>query len=350
MVRVTVAGTGTVGRDFTRLCAATPDIEIVAACSRNPAHAGEPLAELAGVTAELPLVSARLEDVLATPSDVLVVATASHLGDVREEIRAGIAAGRNVLTSSEEAAFPWAFDADVAEELDALSREAGVTVLGTGVNPGLTYDALVLTVAGACWDVQELTVERVVDISGYSEAILRRSGVGVTPDVFTRRCETGDITGHIGFPQSMNIVADAMGQTIERIDRQIEPLLAGERLEASGMVVEPDETAGFVQHYVAVANGEPWFTAHLVAHVDMEHAELSTRDVIAISGSVSVRMVVEPSFNSQTTVAAMLANSLDRVVAAPPGWLTVAGLPPARPTAARRQQSDLRTTPEGVDA
>ena len=274
-------------------------------------------------------MSADLEQALETPSDVLVIATASRLDEVGDAIRTGVEADRNVLTTAEEAAFPWANDAGIAADLDASSRARDVTILGTGVNPGFTYDALVLSASGACWGVEQINVERVVDISGYSAAILRRSGVGFSREDFERRVETGEITGHIGFPQSIGLVAHAMGRKLDRIERSIEPLLATGRLEVKGIVVAPGETAGFIQHYVGISGGETWFTAHLVAHIDMEDAGLSTRDTIELTGGVAVRMVVEPAFNSQTTVAAVLANSLDRIVTARPGWVTVADLPPA---------------------
>jgi len=41
--------------------------------------------------------------------------------------------------------------------------------------------------------------------------------------------------------------------------------------------------------------------------------------------------VIEPGLNPQSGASAMIANSLRRVAAAPPGWLTVGDLPPATP-------------------
>ena len=55
----------------------------------------------------------------------------------------------HVITTAEEAAQPWAIDAELADALDAAARARGVTVLGAGVNPGFVFDALVLTLAGA---------------------------------------------------------------------------------------------------------------------------------------------------------------------------------------------------------
>lgn len=252
-------------------------------------------------------------------ADVVVITTTSFLADVADDVRAAIEAGSNVLTSAEEAADPWATDATLADELDRRACARGVTVLGAGLNPGFAFDALVLTAMGACVDVRSLRVERVVDLSGFGPAILRRLGVGYTPDAFADGIAQGTITGHIGFPQSMRVVARALGVDIERIDRAIEPLLADGR------------TAGFVQRYVALAGGRPWFTADFTGHVAPRAAGLVTADVIEVDATPPVRMEIAGGLPSQAGSAAVLANSVARVAAAAPGWLTVADLPPALP-------------------
>jgi 4-hydroxy-tetrahydrodipicolinate reductase len=224
-----------------------------------------------------------------------------------------------VLTSAEEAADPWAADPALADELDALARERGVSVLGAGLNPGFAFDALVLTAAGACVGVRALRVERVVDLSGFGPAVLARLGVGHAPDAFAAGVAAGTITGHLGFPQSMRVVARALGVAIERIDRTIDPLLR------AGV------TAGFEQRYTAVAGGRPWFEARFTGHVDPAAAGLATRDVIELDATPPVRMEISGGLPSQAGSAAVLANSVARVAAAPPGWVTVAGLPPALP-------------------
>jgi hypothetical protein len=140
-------------------------------------------------------------------ADVVVIATTSFLREIVADLHAAIDAGSNVLTTAEEAAYPWATSPEIADEVDARARERGVTVLGAGLNPGLAFDALVLTVAGASAAVAPLRVERVVDLSGFGATVLRRIGVGHSPEAFVAGVASGDITGHIGFPQSMRLVA-----------------------------------------------------------------------------------------------------------------------------------------------
>lgn len=264
-------------------------------------------------------------------SDVVVVATTSFLREIAADVEDAILAGSNVITTAEEAAYPWANDAEVATRLDALAKEHGVSVLGAGLNPGFAFDALVLTICGVCPAVRALRVERMVDLGGFGEAVLRRIGVGYTEEEFEAGCRSGSITGHIGFPQSMQVVANGLGVEIERIDRSIEPILAEERLAPKALVVEPGRTGGFRQRYVAIADGGPWFEALFTGHVAPASAGLEPADAIHVDADPPVSVRTAPGMNPQSGSASIVANSVRRLVAARPGWVTVGELPPALP-------------------
>lgn len=264
-------------------------------------------------------------------ADVVVVATTSFLSDIADDVREAVEAGSNVITTAEEAAYPWANDPAIAMRLDALARSRGVTILGAGLNPGFAFDALVLTACGAAQAVESLRVERVVDLSGFGSTVLRRIGVGHSPEAFAEGVSAGRVTGHIGFPQSMQVVAGALGVRIERIERSLEPIVAARPVEASHLRVEAGETAGFEQRYRALAGGRGWFEALFTGHVALADIGREPRDEIQVDGPTPVRLTATPGLNPQTGSAAVIANSVRRVVAARPGWVTVAELPPAVP-------------------
>jgi 2,4-diaminopentanoate dehydrogenase len=308
-VRVAVYGAGQAGTAVAALLRERPGFEVLG-----------------------PFGRAEREQAVSSGADVVVIATTSFLREIADDVRAAIEAGSNVLTTAEEAAYPWAAAAAIADEIDARARERGVTVLGAGLNPGLAFDALVLTVAGASPAVAALCVERVVDLSGFGSAVLRRIGVGHSPEAFAAGVASGEITGHIGFPQSMRLVAARLGVEIERIEREIAPIVAEREHVAAHLTVAAGESAGFEQRYVAIARGEPWFTALFTGHVD---ASRPTRDAIHLAADPPIDVVISPGLNAQRGSAAVLANSVQRVAQAPPGWLTVADLPPAAPRAQR---------------
>jgi 4-hydroxy-tetrahydrodipicolinate reductase len=278
-----------------------------------------------------PFDRAERERALRAEADVVIIATTSFLTDVAPDIRTAVEAGSNVLCSAEEAAYPWAVDRSVANELDQLARKRGVSILGCGLNPGFAFDALVLTACGAAWDVSSIRVERVVDLGGFGQTVLKRIGVGHTAEEYDVNRRNGTITGHIGFPQSMSVVAGKLGIGLERIDREMAPLIADRDYEARHLTVKAGTTAGFEQRYVGIVAGRPWFACSFLGHVDPGSIGKPPRDEIWIEGSTPLHVAVIPGLNPQTGASAVIANSVRRIVDASPGWVTVGDLPPAVP-------------------
>jgi hypothetical protein len=308
-LRVAFYGAGQVSTNAAEILRRRPDVEVLGPFGRD-----------------------ERDRALRSGADVVVIATTSFLVEVADDVRDAVEAGSNVMTTAEEAAYPWANDAAAADRLDALARSRGVTILGAGLNPGFAFDALVVTACGVVAEVESLLVERVVDVSGFGETVLRRIGIAHSPESFEEGRRAGTVTGHIGFPQSMQVVAGRLGVEIERIDREIEPIFAERELPASSLVVRAGETAGFRQRYSAVSEGRVWFDALFTAHVTPAEIGVAPRDAIMVRGPYGgVNLAVTPGMNPQSGSASVIANSVRRVIAAAPGWTTVADLPPAVP-------------------
>ena len=238
------------------------------------------------------------DNALRSGADVVVIATTTRLRDVASDIELAVGSGSNVLVSAEESAFPFMVDAALAEGLDRLAVEHDVSVAGVGVNPGLIFDALVLTLLGAAPRGCDIDVRRVVDISGFGSTVLRRLGVGATDAEFHAAVERGDILGHAGFPQSMTIVADAVGTTIERIDKRSSR--SSPRRRSTCRVASPSRPGrapGSIRPTPPTSSGRPWFTAHFYGHVDLPSLGLERTDDIHLSlgGERSSRSTCAPA-------------------------------------------------------
>lgn len=307
-MRVAILGNGQLGTNVARILRGRSGVELVGPVGRSDR-----------------------EDAVASGADVVVIATTSFLAAVAEDIRIAVINGSNVIVSAEEAAYPWAVDAILADRLHTLALRHGVTILGAGLNPGFAFDGLVVACTGPTAAVHSLAVVRVADLSGFGSTVLRRIGIGYEEHDFRAGVEDGRITGHIGFPQSMQVVAAKLGRTIERVEPHIAPIIAERHHHGDHLSVEPGQSAGFEQTYVGIVEGRPWFTAMWVGHLDLAEIGRQPRDEISIKGDPDLRYVVEPGFNAQTSASSIIANSVERVALAAPGWLTVADLPAAHP-------------------
>lgn len=273
-------------------------------------------------------------EALESGADVVIIATTTRFKDVASDIERAVKSGSNVLVSAEECAYPWAVDAQRANELDALAKAKSVSIAGAGVNPGLIFDSLVLTLLGAAPRGCTVAVRRTVSIAGFGGTVLARIGVGKTPEAFAQAVSKEEILGHAGFPQSMTVVATAMGLTIEKITKELLPVITKKEIDLPGRVtVRAGESAGVNQTYSAYVGGKAWFESHFYGHIDLPSLGKTAIDEIELSleGKVFQKIQLTPGIGSQVGSQNMVANSIERIIRARSGWVTTAEMQPAYP-------------------
>ncbi len=79
-------------------------------------------------------------------------------------------------------AYPKVSEPELTVKMDALAREKGVSILGTGINPGMIMDLLVIMLTGASMDVNSIKAERVNSLSPFGPAVMEEQGVGLSPE------------------------------------------------------------------------------------------------------------------------------------------------------------------------
>ncbi len=325
-VRLILCGVGGVGRNLVRVSRGRRGLEVVAAYSRNEMLRGRDIGELAD-GGPLGVVVTDRATALATPADILLVATTSFMAEVASDVEAGIEAGLDVVCTAEEMADPWDTDAELARRFDERARAAGVSVIGAGANPGYIYEVVGLALTGAVWNAEQIRVRRVVDLSGFSATVQRRLGIGFDPAEFARRVEERTIFGHIGFPHTIRTFARRFGAAVDAIEEVVEPIVAERDGLGTAVPVAAGQSIGLSQRTTGIVKGKPWFVAEFVGHVAPGAAGLTPQDSYAIDGHPDIRAAVTPGFNPQVTTAAALSNLLPLVVAAAPGLRSVTDLP-----------------------
>ena len=348
-IRVVVLGTGQMGSGIARLVLEKRGLALAGAWGRRAERAGMDVGRAIGLGRELGLaLSPDLGALLGeTRPQVAIQATCSRLADARGEIAACLAAGAHVVSIAEEMAWPAAASPRIAADLDALARAHGVSVLGTGINPGFVLDLLVIALSGVCSAIERITARRVNDLSPYGPTVLRSQGVGLGPEAFRAGLRAGRVVGHLGFPQSLHMIAHALGWEIERIEESREPIVSTVRRETPFSVVEPGQAAGCLHTAVAYRAGKPAIT---LVHPQQVHPGLEgveTGDAIEIAGTPGVRLAGSPEIPGGLGTIALAVNAIPRVLAAPPGLASMADLPvPAALLGdARARLRDVREAP-----
>jgi 4-hydroxy-tetrahydrodipicolinate reductase len=329
-VRVIVLGTGRMGSAIVELLLEKPGLELAGAFGRRRERAGTDVGLAVG-RAE-PLELAIESDLVAllerTRPAVAIQATCSRLADAEEEIATCLARGVHVISIAEEMAWPAASAPERAARLDALARAHGVVAIGTGVNPGFVLDTLVVTLTGVCARVDAIRARRVNDLAPYGPTVLRSQGVGLAPEAFRAAVDDGAVVGHVGFRESIAMVAAALGWKVERVEETREPIVSSVRRETPHATVEPGQVAGCLHRAVGFVEGRPAIVFEHPQQIRPEAEGVVTEDAIEIDGRPDVRLAGSPEIPGGVATAALAVNLVPRVLAATPGLRAMTDLPP----------------------
>jgi len=329
-IRLVHWGLGAMGAGMVRLVQEKQGLRSVGAVARTPSKHGRDLGEVAGLKTRLGVsVAPALRQALPPDgADLVLLATASFTRDVAPEIIEAASAGLNVITIAEEMAFPWRSQPELARTIDAAAREHGVTVLGTGINPGFVLDTLIVALTGACERVDSIRAARINDLSPFGPTVLRTQGVGTTPEEFARGLDEGTIAGHVGFPESMAMIARALGWHLAEIREDKEPIIANVARETPHVKVAPGMVAGCRQvGYGYSQDGRLLIKLEHPQQVQPEAEGVETGDYIWIEGRPPVNLTIKPEIPGGIGTIAVAVNVIPLVVAHPPGLIHMTDLP-----------------------
>jgi hypothetical protein len=325
-IRVVHYGLGAIGTSIARLTAQQRGLQVVGGIERDPAKVGRDLGEVIGLDHPLGApVSADANALLArTRPDIVILATAPFFHETYGQVLECVTAHANVLSTCEELVYPFQKHSVAAVKLHRLALQAGVTVLGAGVNPGFVMDLLPVLLTAPCVDIRHVSVTRVVDATERRASLQQRIGAGLTLDQFRDHLARG-VVRHIGLPESIYLLADGLGWQLYEVRESADPIVANEWVRTPYLTVAPGQVRGIRQ----VARG--FMHGREVAALTWQTSVGSineTQDLIRIVATPPVHVVIQGGLHGDEAASALLLHAIPRVLAAPPGLTTVLALPP----------------------
>ncbi|UCC32841.1 MAG: hypothetical protein JSW53_03300 [Candidatus Bathyarchaeota archaeon] len=327
-VRVVLFGVGAMGRRMARFLIEKEGAEIVGAIDISKDKVGRDLGEVVGVNKTLGVeISNDTNAVLSkAKADVMLHTTTSFLKHVYPQIAKALEHGVNVVSTCEELSYPYIVDEPLARKIDEMARRHGVTVLGTGVNPGFAMDTLPITLTGACQKVKAISVTRSLDAANRRVPFQKKVGAGLSPQDLEQKLEEREITGHVGLEQSINLIASALGWELEDVKvAPVEPVIAERRVASKvkgGVTIEAGQVAGLKQSGWAIKEGKRVITLDMQMYMGAEEYEL-----YKIEGVPPINMKNTPCMQGDLSTVAVIVNSIPKVINAPPGLVTMMDLP-----------------------
>ena len=311
-IRIAQVGLGPLGLMLTPYLIERSGIEIASAIDIDPAKSGRDLGEVSAGGQPIGIAISGDLDAGLAGVDLAVVTTVSELQRIAPTLENILNRGVHVVSTCEELSYPWATQPKLSATIDAWAKARGVSVLGTGINPGFLMDFLPTAATGICHDVRAIRVERIQDASARRLPFQQKIGAGLTVEEFESRVSDGKIR-HVGLAESMHMIATRLGWTLDHTEDLVEPVVS-----------EDNRCAGVLQTGRGYQNGREVITLVFKAAV----GQTDPQERIQITGTPSFDLIIPGGINGDIATCAVIANAIPIVAAAPAGLHTMVDLPP----------------------
>jgi hypothetical protein len=323
-IRVMHFGLGPIGAAVAKQVASRPGFKIVGAIDIDPAKVGRDLGDIVGLSKR---IGVKVSDDAAralksAKADVVVLCTSSSIKKVMPQIDAILKSKTAIVSTTEELSYPGYTHIRQARQVHALAKKAKVAVLGTGVNPGFAMDALPIAMTAVCERVDRVVVNRVQDARIRRLPFQQKIGAGLTTEQFQKKVDDGSVR-HVGLTESIAMIADALGWTLDRITDDVQPKLASVTISSEFLAVDPGYVCGIVQDGIGFRKNEPVIKLHMEAYLGSP----DTYDSVDIEGSPNLSMRIAGGIHGDVATASIVVNSIPRVLQAAPGLHTMRDLP-----------------------
>jgi hypothetical protein len=331
-VKIVIWGMGAMGSGMARMILTKQGFEIVGICDRNPAYVGKSMYAILNLVPPKNkdvIVKANIEDVVSLEScDLVILATDSFTAKAFPKIKWLLEHRVNVISTAEEMVYPEANQPALAKEMDAIAKANKVTVLGTGINPGMMMDLLVIALTGVMTEVQSIKVSRINSLSPFGATVMAEQGVGLSVEEFAEK--RSEIAGHVGFRESSRMMADAIGWKLDRFVQQMEPILTKVDRKSTYGFAKAGHIAGINMTAQGYRDGKLLIDMIHPQQIEPKLGGVETGDYIRIKGTPNVSMDITPEIDGGIGTIAICVNMIPHVINARPGLKTMIDLPVPR--------------------
>lgn len=333
-VKVAIWGFGAMGSGIAKVLLGKKGVDIVGVCDIHPARIGKSIYDILGVDQagrEDVFINPQIEKVVhAGNCDICVIATDSFTKKAFPKIKYVVEQKVNVISTAEEMSYPKAQEPELTEEMNRLAKENGVSILGTGINPGLMMDLLAICLSGCMTDVESVTCRRVNSLSPFGPAVMEEQGVGLAVDVFNKGVEDGTLAGHVGFAESVGMIAEALGWKVDKFEQQMSPIVTSVDRKSPYGFAKAGDVAGVNMTGQGYVDGKVKIDMYHPQQIEPEMEGTHTGDYIELKGTPEVNMSIRPEVDGGIGTIAMIVNMIPHVINARPGLKTMLDLPVPR--------------------
>jgi 4-hydroxy-tetrahydrodipicolinate reductase len=315
-MRVVIYGFGQIGRLIAK-SAIKKGFEVAGAVDVNPELVGKKIVEINEFHEPEISSEAIIKDSLDFDDvDVVFLCTGSFIPDIFPQLKECIESGFDVVSSCETLSYPEFRYPELASEINQLAIENNVTVLGAGINPGFLLDFLPAVLSATSVEVRKIRAVRSADALKRRSSFQKKIGLGM--DVQEVRKKLGqELTGHVGYGESVCLIADALNLTLDDVEEGQEIVVAED-----DRIVEAGKVLGLIGFGTGHRNGEEIIRVEFHAYAGAEEYE-----EIAIEGDNPV-VWRSSGTRGDAGTANVMVNLAKAVAASKPGLMKISQLIP----------------------
>lgn len=322
-------GLGPIGKEILKKGVADEAFHVLGGVDINPELVGKPLAStLQGEGPKDAFVVSDLSELSGMAKSfqqkIAVHATGSNVSSVWPQIRQLLDHGFHVVTTCEEMLYPWDRYPSLSDEIDQYAKSKGLSVIGSGINPGFVMDSLPLAATAVTDDIRSVKAVRQANVGERRVPLQKKVGIGKSEEEF-RQLAKDEKIGHVGLEETVRLVAAGLNVQIEHLETKLEPTFAGQDYELSWLTLKNGEVSG--QHQQAIASTSENVTIEMELTMALG---VESKDEIFVEGTDPLHVIIPNGIFGDTATASMIINTGKRILTQQkPGLLTMleAGLP-----------------------
>lgn len=335
-IRVIQYGCGKMGKIFLRYLHES-GAQIVGAIDNDPDVVGKDISEIIGLDTPLGvIVESDAEKVFQNNNaDACIIAIASLMSDMEPHFALAAKYGVNAISTCEEAFYPKNTSKEITDRLDALAKENGCTLTGSGYQD-VFWGNLIAVIAGATHRIVRIEGVTSYNVEEYGIALAKVHGVGLTlADFETEIAQNDELPSYVW--NSAEWLCDKIGLKITNISQKLVPTTHAEVLMSSTLDAEiPAGDATGMNAVVTVETAEGVeIVIECIGKVYAE-GEVDRNDWI-IKGEPDTSVIIHQPATVELTCAT-LVNRLPDIIKADAGFV-----PTSRMSIAMYRSQSLET-------